>query len=293
MGDQVPASVGQLNGSQSSKLEMWVGVLKLLIGSVFATVITTVASCHLKSIEFNQTDKNLERDFLSKHFDYITDPKNKDNRLLLAQYCATVFGGRWADYKKELEEENKRTLEEASKTKEDLVKEKKQAEAASSPGEHGAAEAKQAAIDIKLANVQQRLVEAQMARNAAGLAPVAQTAAITTSPANSPPPQVQGWCYAGKYTATNGWQDATLQQLPKDGKINPGMELVTATPLYLRTAPRTEKSTAPGPEQGAMLTGAILKVLDVRSFADRNSIWLNVEVRNAAGYYVAVSPGTE
>src|SRR6266404_7303272 len=107
----------------NGKLEAWIGVIKIFIGSVFATIITTVASCHLKSVEFNQTDKNLEREFLSKHFDYITDPKNKDNRLLLAQYCATVFGGRWVDYKRELEEQNQKTLEDASKIKDDLVKE--------------------------------------------------------------------------------------------------------------------------------------------------------------------------
>jgi hypothetical protein len=36
------------------KLEPWMGVLKLCIGSVFATITTTVASCRLKSVEFNQ-----------------------------------------------------------------------------------------------------------------------------------------------------------------------------------------------------------------------------------------------
>src|SRR5438874_2178382 len=101
-----PSPPSQRARANESKMEAWMGVIKLFIGYVFATVITTVASCHLKSVEFNQADRNLERDFLSKHFDYITDPKNKDNRLLLAQYCATVFGGRWEQYSEKLQNEN-------------------------------------------------------------------------------------------------------------------------------------------------------------------------------------------
>src|SRR6266542_4448445 len=192
----------------NEKLEPWMGVLKLFIGSVFATIITTVASCHLKSVEFNQTDKNLEREFLSKHFDYITDPKNKDNRILLAQYCATVFGGRWEQYKKALEAENQKTLEEASKTKSDLIKEKKEVQASTSPGERGSLEAKQAAIDIKLADVQQRLVQAQTERNVAGLAPVANAAPIAPQPTVAPGRTIRGWCFAGIYEPSSGWRDA-------------------------------------------------------------------------------------
>ena len=43
----------------NEKLEPWMGVLKLFTGSGFATIITTVASCRLKSVEFNQTDKSV------------------------------------------------------------------------------------------------------------------------------------------------------------------------------------------------------------------------------------------
>ena len=278
--------------SGPEKLEAWMGVLKLFIGSVFATIITTVASCHLKSVEFNQTDKNLEREFLSKHFDYITDPKNKDNRILLAQYCATVFGGRWGEYKKELEGENQKALEEGSKTKNDLVKEKKEAQASASPGEHGTVEAKQAEIDIKLANVQQRLVEAQAARNAAGLAPVAGAGPIGPQQTVAPSKTIQGWCYAGKYEPSSGWRDATVQPQPANGEITVGTQLTAATPLYLRTNPRTKDSVVAGAQQGAMLPGAILKVIEVRKFDDKHSVWLNVEVQNADHYYVPVSPGT-
>src|SRR6266545_4639583 len=248
----------------NEKLEPWMGVLKLFIGSVFATIITTVASCHLKSVEFNQTDKNLEREFLSKHFDYITDPKNKDNRILLAQYCATVFGGRWEEYKKSLEVENQKTLEEGSKTKSDLVKEKKEAQASASPGERGSLEAKQAAIDIKLANVQQRLDEAQ------------------TAPQPTVPPgqTIRGWSFAGIYQPSSGWRDATVQPLPANGDITVGTKLAAVTPLYLRTTPRTNDSPVAGPQQGAMLPGAILTVIEVRTFADKHSVWLNVEVQS-------------
>jgi hypothetical protein len=188
----------------NEKLKPWIGVLKLFIGSVFATIITTVASCHLKSVEFNQTDKNLEREFLSKHFDYITDPKNKDNRILLAQYCATVFGGRWEEYKKSLEVENQKTLEEGSKTKSDLVKEKKEAQASASLGERGSLEAKQAAIDIKLANVQQRLDEAQTARNTAGLAAFGERGANRAATDRSPRPNHPGMVFCRNISAFFG-----------------------------------------------------------------------------------------
>ena len=275
----------------NEKLEPWIGVLKLFIGSVFATIITTVASCHLKSVEFNQTDKNLEREFLSKHFDYITDPKNKDNRILLAQYCATVFGGRWEQYKKALETENQKTLEEASKTKSDLIKEKKEVQASTSPGERGSLEAKQAAIDIKLADVQQRLVQAQTERNVAGLAPVANAAPIALQPTVAPGRTIRGWSFAGIYEPSSGWRDATVQPLPANGDITVGTKLAAVTPLYLRTAPRTNDSSVAGPQQGAMLPGATLTVIDVRTFPDKHSVWLNVEVQTG-DHYVPVSPGT-
>ncbi len=274
----------------NEKLEPWMGVLKLFIGSVFATIITTVASCHLKSVEFNQTDKNLEREFLSKHFDYITDPKNKDNRILLAQYCATVFEGRWEEYKKSLEVENQKTLEEGSKTKRDLVKEKKEAQASASPGERGSLEAKQAAIDIKLANVQQRLDEAQTARNTAGLAPLANVAQTAPQPTVPPGQTIRGWSFAGIYQPSSGWRDATVQPLPANGDITVGTKLAAVTPLYLRTTPRTNDSPVAGPQQGAMLPGAILTVIEVRTFADKHSVWLNVEVQSG-DHYVPVSPG--
>jgi hypothetical protein len=269
--------------------EQWIGVIKLLIGSVAATAITTIASCHLKSVEFNQKDRDLEREFLSQHFDYITNPKNKDNRILLAQYCATVFGGRWQDYKKELQDENKKTLENSSKTKSDLVEEKKQAKAAASPGESGAAEAKEAAIDVKLANLQQQIGDAQTARTIAGLAPV-DKASVPVPQATIPPNnQVIGWCYAGKYTASGVWADATIQDLPKDGKVANGSTVVVATPLYLRTTPRTKESAIPGAQQGVIQQGATLKVIDSRSFEDTHSVWLNVEVKSPQLYVAAPS----
>jgi hypothetical protein len=91
--------------------------IKLFIGSVCVALITQIASCHVKTVEFKASDQSLEREFLNKHFEDIIDPKKKDSRLLLAQYCASVFGGRWAQSKDLLEMENKKVLEAAPKIK--------------------------------------------------------------------------------------------------------------------------------------------------------------------------------
>lgn len=182
MPDDVPAA-----GAGSTRWGEWIGVIKLLIGSVAATAITTIASCHLKHLEVTQADRGLEREFLNKHFEYFTDPKNKDSRLLLAQYCATVFGGRWTEYKEELQAENKKLLEDAAKEKADLLTKKKEAqEVAAKTDEPSATETKQAAIDLKLVNVQEQINQAQTARNIAGLAPVTE---VATNGATEPAPR--------------------------------------------------------------------------------------------------------
>lgn len=109
----------------------------------------------------------------------------------------------------------------------------------------------------KLAKLQQQIGDAQQARPIAGLAPVNDASLPVPQSTVPPNNKIAGWCYAGKFTSSGSWQDATIQQLPENGKVTKDSILVVATALYVRTSPRTDKSLIPCPPQGVILQGGV------------------------------------
>ncbi|MDD5199090.1 MAG: hypothetical protein PHC88_04745 [Terrimicrobiaceae bacterium] len=267
--DELTASIKALAVKSDTALQVGSG-LKFLVGTVLVGVLVPILNWQVQDAQVKIKRIESDREFVSKLADKALDP-SIETRLRFSRYFSTQLGGKWEQYRADLEKELAEAKEQEAKIKSDQQTTQKKVETLNQEISRADVPDPKKVAELEQHTAELRTIGRQIQTLKLDITPREfRNAAATAAPAlaNS------GWCYVGTLKA-GAWLGQTMAvgaRLPA-----PGDQLVVTTNVFLRDARPSETGTL-GKSLAAVLQGASLPVIEVYQRPDSGAVWIKTLV---------------
>jgi hypothetical protein len=276
MPDDISAKLDELIASNKTLAEKLDGSfqvgsgLKFLVGTVLVGILVPLLNWQIQDAQVKIKRIESDREFVSKLADKALDP-SIETRLRFSRYFSTQLGGKWEQYRQELEKELAQAVEREEEIKNEQRTTLRMVETLNQEIGRSQVPDPEKVAEVEKHTAELRTIGRQIQSLQLDITPrefrkVAAPAALANS----------GWCYVGILQPDGAWLGQTMTvgaKLPA-----PGDQLIVTTNVFLReTAPAAQTGLL-GRPLAAVLQGATLPVLEVFQRPETGAVWIRTLV---------------